>query len=126
MLFLLLHPPIFPSYILTRLREYGLSNQWPDAVPGSWQRAVWNGITRLENFARLWELGGWIALLWDGRYVPCLLLPSGEISADHYSQVSVTSDAPTGAEVDTRLSASDKTGLLRIHEPTTSLEHLYR
>lgn len=68
LLFLLLHPPIFPSYILGRLRDHGLSKQWPDAPPGDWRRYAWKGITRLENLARIWELGGWLMLLWDGRY----------------------------------------------------------
>jgi peroxin-2 len=67
MVFLLLHPPIFPTYLLARLREYGLSNQWPDLPESDWRRSAWKGIIRMENFARLWELGGWAMLLWDGK-----------------------------------------------------------
>jgi hypothetical protein len=26
-------------------------------------------IVFMENAARVWELGGWAMLLWDGRYV---------------------------------------------------------
>jgi len=70
LLFLLLHPPIFPSYILARLREYGLSNQWPDLPSDNWRRKAWRVVVWMENLARIWELGGWGMLLWDGRSVP--------------------------------------------------------
>jgi hypothetical protein len=70
LLFLLLHPPIFPSYILARLREYGLSNQWPDLPFDNWRRKAWRVVVWMENVARVWELGGWGMLLWDGRSVP--------------------------------------------------------
>jgi peroxin-2 len=69
LLFLLLHPPIFPSYILSRLREYGLSNQWPDLPSDNWRRKAWRVVVWMENLARIWELGGWGMLLWDGRCV---------------------------------------------------------
>ena len=64
---LLLHPPIIPAYILTRLREYGLSNQWPDLPSGNWRRRAWRLVVLLENVARIWEIGGWGLLLWDGK-----------------------------------------------------------
>jgi peroxin-2 len=87
LLFLLLHPPIFPSYILTRLREYGLSNQWPDLPSDNWRRKAWRVVVWMENFARVWELGGWGMLLWDARSVPAEMnRPRNELITDtlHY------------------------------------------
>jgi peroxin-2 len=86
LLFLLLHPPIFPSYILTRLREYGLSNQWPDLPSSNWRRKAWRVVVWMENLARIWELGGWGMLIWDGRFVSAGLGCKKELIVDilHY------------------------------------------
>ncbi|CAD6572738.1 MAG: peroxisome assembly protein (Peroxin-2) [Tremellales sp. Tagirdzhanova-0007] len=73
LLYLLLHPPIFPTYILTRLRHYALSRQWPDLPPHEWRRKAWKALVSVENAGRVWELAGWGWFLWDGRY-PSLLM----------------------------------------------------
>lgn len=73
LLYLLLHPPIFPSYLLARLRSYALSRQWPDLPPHDWRRKAWRTIIMLENAARAWELLGWGWFLWDGQY-PSILM----------------------------------------------------
>ncbi|EIW70622.1 hypothetical protein TREMEDRAFT_68135 [Tremella mesenterica DSM 1558] len=73
LLYLLLHPPIFPTYLLTRLRQYALSKRWPDRPSDDWRRRAWRMLVRVENIARAWELLGWGMFLWDGRY-PSLLM----------------------------------------------------
>ncbi|RSH87381.1 peroxisome assembly protein (Peroxin-2) [Saitozyma podzolica] len=73
LLYLLLHPPIFPTYVLTRLRQHALSSQWPDLPAHDWRRNAWRAIVRAENAARAWELLGWGWFLWDGQY-PSLLM----------------------------------------------------
>ncbi|ORY34007.1 Pex12 amino terminal region-domain-containing protein [Naematelia encephala] len=73
LLYLLLHPPIFPSYLLTRLRQHALSSQWPDLPAHDWRRKAWKAVIRAETAAKAWELAGWGWFLWDGRY-PSLLM----------------------------------------------------
>ncbi|KAK4688705.1 peroxin-2, partial [Tremellales sp. Uapishka_1] len=68
LLYLLLHPPLFPSYLLTRLRRHALSRQWPDLPPHEWRRKAWDLLVRVENAAKMWELAGWLGFLWDGKY----------------------------------------------------------
>jgi peroxin-2 len=65
--YLLLHPPIFPTYVLTRLRQHALSRQWPDLPAHDWRRKAWKALVRVEDAARAWELLGWGWFLWDGR-----------------------------------------------------------
>ncbi|WRT66339.1 uncharacterized protein IL334_003294 [Kwoniella shivajii] len=73
LLYLLLHPPIFPNYVLTRIREHALSNRWPDLPNHDFRQKVWKVIGKLENTSRIWELLGWIGFLFDGKY-PSLLM----------------------------------------------------
>lgn len=63
----LLHTPLFPSYVITRLRLLALSRQWPDLPRHTLRRKVWTLIERLESFGRLWETVGWGWFLYDGR-----------------------------------------------------------
>ncbi|WWC70228.1 uncharacterized protein I206_104178 [Kwoniella pini CBS 10737] len=72
-LYLLLHPPIFPRYFLNRIREYALSKQWSDLPNYDLRKKAWRLIGRLENLSRIWELIGWLGFLYDGKY-PSLLM----------------------------------------------------
>ncbi|WVQ99378.1 hypothetical protein IAU59_006511 [Kwoniella sp. CBS 9459] len=72
-LYLLLHPPIFPTYLMTRIREYALSKQWPDLPSHDWRKKVWKILGKVENAGRVWELISWICFLFDRRY-PSLLM----------------------------------------------------
>ncbi|WVR07023.1 hypothetical protein IAU60_004062 [Kwoniella sp. DSM 27419] len=73
LLYLLLHPPVFPTYLITRIRQYALSKQWPDLPNHDWRKKAWKVLGRIENAARAWELAGWGWFLYDGRY-PSLLM----------------------------------------------------
>ncbi|WVQ72574.1 hypothetical protein IAR50_002132 [Cryptococcus sp. DSM 104548] len=73
LLYLLLHPPIFPSYILKRIRQHALSQQWPDLPQHDWRFKAWKCIGRVELAANIWAAVGWSMFLWDGKY-PSLLL----------------------------------------------------
>ncbi|WWC89355.1 uncharacterized protein L201_004277 [Kwoniella dendrophila CBS 6074] len=73
LLYLILHPPIFPNYIITRLREYSLSNQWSDLPNHDYRKTLWKLLNKLDNISRIWELLGWLGFLWDGKY-PSLLM----------------------------------------------------
>jgi peroxin-2 len=67
------HPPLLPNYLLSRLRTFALSRQWPDLPSHDRRRKLWNWIVRAENVSRVWELAGWLWFLWDGRY-PSILM----------------------------------------------------
>ncbi|WWC61850.1 uncharacterized protein I303_104435 [Kwoniella dejecticola CBS 10117] len=73
LLYLLLHPPMFPKYFIKRIREYALSKQWSDLPNHDTRKKVWKAIGRLENLSRIWELVGWLSFLYDGKY-PSLLM----------------------------------------------------
>ncbi|WVF71449.1 hypothetical protein IAT40_006253 [Kwoniella sp. CBS 6097] len=73
LLYLILHPPIFPTYFLTRIREYALSKQWPDLPNHDWRKKAWRLLGRVENSGRIWELISWVWFLFDGKY-PSLLM----------------------------------------------------
>ncbi|WVQ82355.1 hypothetical protein IAT38_004483 [Cryptococcus sp. DSM 104549] len=73
LLYLLLHPPIFPSYLLKRIRQHALSQQWPDLPNHDWRKKAWRALGRVETAARVWEVAGWGWFLVDGRY-PSLLM----------------------------------------------------
>ncbi|WVQ67696.1 uncharacterized protein L199_005900 [Kwoniella botswanensis] len=73
LLYLLLHPPIFPCYLINRLKNYGLSNQWSDLPNHDYRKKFWKVLGRLESISKIWELIGWLGFLWDGKY-PSLLM----------------------------------------------------
>ncbi|KAK8864373.1 hypothetical protein IAR55_001621 [Kwoniella newhampshirensis] len=73
LLYLLLHPPIFPTYLFGRIRIHALSRQWPDLPNHDWRKKAWKLLGRVEAAARIWEAIGWGWFLWDGRY-PSLLM----------------------------------------------------
>ncbi|WVW83886.1 hypothetical protein I302_105908 [Kwoniella bestiolae CBS 10118] len=73
LLYLLLHPPVFPRYLINRVKNYALSNQWSDLPNYDYRKKIWKILGRLESISRIWELGGWLAFLWDGKY-PSLLM----------------------------------------------------
>ncbi|GMK54333.1 hypothetical protein CspeluHIS016_0109190 [Cutaneotrichosporon spelunceum] len=73
LLYILLHPPLIPRYLLTRARVTALSRQWPDLPAHDIRRKLWRLLTRIEAFAQAWELAGWGWFLLDGRY-PSLLM----------------------------------------------------
>ncbi|OCF36856.1 peroxin-2 [Kwoniella heveanensis BCC8398] len=73
LLYLLLHPPIFPTYLLTRIKEYALSKQWPDLPNHDWRKKAWRVLGKVENGGRIWELISWVWFLFDGRH-PSLLM----------------------------------------------------
>ncbi|ORX36661.1 Pex12 amino terminal region-domain-containing protein [Kockovaella imperatae] len=90
LLYLLLSPPIFPTYLLTRFREYALSKQWPDLPRRDLRKRIWSLITKLEVASKAWELVGWIWFLIDPRY-PSLLMRILKLqytaSSDHVARL---------------------------------------
>ncbi|ODN79814.1 hypothetical protein L202_03711 [Cryptococcus amylolentus CBS 6039] len=73
LLYLILHPPLFLSYILKRIRQHALSQQWPDLPQHDWRLKCWKAIGRVESVANMWAAVSWAMFLWDGKY-PSLLL----------------------------------------------------
>ncbi|WWD17329.1 hypothetical protein CI109_101769 [Kwoniella shandongensis] len=73
LLYLLLHPPIFPTYLMERIRKHAFSQQWPDLPNHDWRKKAWRVMGRVEAASRVWEAVGWGWFLWDGRY-PSLLM----------------------------------------------------
>ncbi|OWZ81197.1 peroxin-2 [Cryptococcus neoformans Bt85] len=73
LLYLLFHPPIFPSYLLKRIRQHALSKQWPDFPNHDWRKKAWKALGRVELASKIWEAFGWAGFLWDGKY-PSLLM----------------------------------------------------
>lgn len=73
LLYILLHPPLIPRYLLKRARATALSRQWPDLPSHDIRRKLWKLLVRIETIAQAWELAGWGWFLWDGQY-PSLLM----------------------------------------------------
>lgn len=84
-LYFLLSPSFLPSYLLARLKSYALSHSFPDAPRNSWQRRCWVILDRAEAGGRWFELLGWVAFLFDGRWVGQsrrIALPAHGVRAD--------------------------------------------